>query len=380
ELADYGGRHAIIFGSKGNIRVVNDATAMRSVFYAAAGGIVASHALLVEQALGGDVQRDDLVFSYGYPGNRTPYSRTRVLTPNTYYWMTANVIARFWPIVAPPVREVDEVATEILRAASTALQQMSQNRIVNMALTAGLDSRVILAVGLHAGIDFHTYTYGVNKATALDRAFAPDLAAHAGVNHTLVPRGDVSDEFKAALSRVHYSSHHRGAVSGLARFFGTPDTVAVTGNLLEIGRSFYSRFRDSLPAPVSAEDMTRLHVASMPPRVQKNIDQYGEQQYLSVAHNAFQEFLDTTGYRIIDGLVDPFDLFYWEHRMGTWHGPAMLERDFYGVAFIPFNARSIFEATLGVSQKGRDDSSVFYRLIEMVEPKLLDFPVNPKTW
>src|SRR5690625_4762566 len=55
-LYDYSGRHAIIFGSRGDIRVVNDATAMRSVFYAAEGGVVASHALLVECALGGTVE------------------------------------------------------------------------------------------------------------------------------------------------------------------------------------------------------------------------------------------------------------------------------------------------------------------------------------
>lgn len=39
------------------MRVVTDATAMRSVFYSVDGGVLASHALLVEQALGGEVVR-----------------------------------------------------------------------------------------------------------------------------------------------------------------------------------------------------------------------------------------------------------------------------------------------------------------------------------
>src|SRR5690625_4347321 len=42
-LAIYSGRHVIIFGSYGDIRVVNDATSMRSVFYATSGGVIASH-------------------------------------------------------------------------------------------------------------------------------------------------------------------------------------------------------------------------------------------------------------------------------------------------------------------------------------------------
>src|SRR5699024_3257914 len=94
-LHEYAGRHAVIFGSKGNIKIVNDATAMRSVFYAANGGVVASHALLVEQALGGRIDVDDLPFKYGYPGNWTPYTRTKLLTANTFYWFTAHVIGRF---------------------------------------------------------------------------------------------------------------------------------------------------------------------------------------------------------------------------------------------------------------------------------------------
>src|SRR5699024_12254631 len=85
ELADYGGRHAIIFGSKGNTRVVNDATAMRSVFYAAAGGVGASNAQLAEQALGGVTEDDGMPLRYGDRGNRTHSARRGVLTANTCY-------------------------------------------------------------------------------------------------------------------------------------------------------------------------------------------------------------------------------------------------------------------------------------------------------
>ena len=55
-----------------------------------------------------------------------------------------------------------------------------------MALKARLDSRVILAIGLHAGIDAETYKYGINKATLLARDFAPNLSGRIGVPHKLV--------------------------------------------------------------------------------------------------------------------------------------------------------------------------------------------------
>src|SRR5699024_11092382 len=95
ELSGYSGRHAVLFGSTTHLKIVNDATGMRSVFYAGQGGVVASHALLVERALGGRPVQDRLPVQYGYPGNRTPYLRTKLLIPNTFYDVTHNTTHRF---------------------------------------------------------------------------------------------------------------------------------------------------------------------------------------------------------------------------------------------------------------------------------------------
>ena len=380
-LSEYSGRHAVIFGSLGNIRVVNDATAMRSVFYASDGGVIASHALLVEQALGGEIRVDDLVYRYGYPGNRTPYVRTKLLSANTYYWLTANVVKRFWPLVAPPERDVESVAAEALDAATVAFRNMSAGRKVKMALTAGLDSRTILAVGLRSGVPFDTYTYGIGADTARDQAFAKDLAAHVGVEHTSVPHVELTEELRYSLDEAHYLQHHQGVVNALAHFFGDPTTLAVSGNLLEIGRSFYAiHKRNGADAPVSAETMTGLYYRAISGKTKREIKEYGFDRFMSVSERAFGGFIADTGFDIVQNLVNPFDLFYWEHRMSAWHGPAMVERDFYGVAFIPFNSRRIFEAMLGVAQEQRDESAVFYRMIEMVDRGLLELPVNPKQW
>src|SRR5690625_2426695 len=64
-LAIYTGRHAIIYGDRNNVKIVNDATAMRTVFYASAGGVVASHALLVEETLTGTIRKSEMPFRYG---------------------------------------------------------------------------------------------------------------------------------------------------------------------------------------------------------------------------------------------------------------------------------------------------------------------------
>src|SRR5699024_5769702 len=226
------------------IRVVNDATAMRSVFYAAAGGVVASNAQLVEQALGGVTEDDGMPFRYGYPGNRTPYARTRVLTANTYYWMTANVIRRFWPIMSPAPRTVEEAAEELLDASANALKAIARGKSVALTLSAGLYSRSILAIALHAGVPVDTYTYGDKYSSKVDRLMAADLSNMFGLKHTVIAERTDDPVINWRLRDAVYSIHHGGWVGALRKHFIRRYEVAVLGNALEIGRSNYTPQRN----------------------------------------------------------------------------------------------------------------------------------------
>lgn len=381
KLSWLAGRYAIFFGRRGSVRVVTDATGMRSVFYADDGSTVASHAFLVERSFGEPPVNDRLPFQYGYPGNRTPYPRTKILTPNTYLDVSSASVHRFWPTSAPAPRSVEDVAEESLEAATTALRNASMGRIVKMALTAGLDSRVILAVALRSRIDLETYTYGTTDVTAVDRSLASELAAAFGLRHSVVPQPDRPEELSASLSEVSYASHHKRLLPGLMDWFPSPRAIAMSGNLLEIGRSFYAHMRDSgVSAPTDPASMTELHYRGMSNAAKQRIAKYGEDSWREAARSAFTGFMADTDFGSASDAVDPFDLFYWEHRMGTWHGPAMTERDFYGESLIPFNSRRTFEAMLGVDRDQRDSAAVFYTMIELVDPALLDLPINPKKW
>jgi len=381
ELDKYGGRHAIIFGSFRNIRVVNDATAMRSVFYATKGGIVASHALLVEQALGGIPEENGVPFRYGYPGNRTPYSHTKILTPNTYYWMTANVVRRFWPILPPAPRTVDEAARELLEASANALKAVARGKSVALTLTAGLDSRSILAIALHAGIPVDTYTYGNKYSSKVDRLMAADLSNMFGLKHTVIAERTDDPVVNWRLRDAVYSSHHGGWVGALRKHFIGRYEVAVLGNALEIGRSNYTPQRNQgATAPLTANSMATLHYMKVGKHVKRLIDEFDADRFHEISRTAFQDYIEDTGFDVVAGMLDPFDQFYWEHRMATWQGVAMSERDFYGEPFIPYNSRRVFEAMLGTPFESRRADEAALRMVEMVEPRLLDFPVNPKTW
>lgn len=383
-LDEYSGRHAIFYGRGAHVRVLSDATAMRAIFYAVEGGIVASHAVLVEQGLGGPIVKDDLPFKYGYPGNRTPYPRTRLLTANTLYDVQEGQVRRFWPRRAPKARSVEEAANEVLERSATALRRIAQQRPVRMALTAGLDSRTLLAIVHHSGIDYETYTYGHGGDTEMDRNLAADLAASIGVRHTLVPKVRRDPEQRARLDEAHYGPHHQAAVGQLAAWLDDPSTAILTAHVLESGgRNFVkTRVVDGVPSapPTTAAAMARMQFLTMEPSARSAIREWGRGEYFVRAEAAFQDYIGASEYDRTLGLLDPFDQLYWEHRMSAWHGTAMVERDFYGEAFIPYNSRAVLAALLGVPQPDRLTGAPLYALIKMVYPRLLDLPINPKSW
>ena len=66
--------------------------------------------------------------------------------------------------------------------------------------------------------------------------------------------------------------------------------------------------------------------------------------------------------------------------MATWYGPAMVERDFYGESFIPFNSHAVFEQMLGVDKELRERNETFIAAVTLVDSRLLSIPINPSSW
>lgn len=379
-LSELTGRFAVIYGSASAPHVVSDATGMRAVFYAETGLPVASHAHLVDVTSGGSGTREHRVFAFGHPGNRTPYPTTKLLTPNTSLDVRTGQVHRFWPTSPIPVRQFDEVARQAIEQALAGLSALARNRPVRVALTAGLDSRLMVALARYADIDFETYTYDHTRV-GIDRAVAQEVSKMIGVRHSVIPSARPNRELSRLLATANYQPHHVSVVSGLMEYFPDESSLAVTGNLLEIGRRFFAPMvRAGVVEPRTPETLADLHRLKMRWKVRQTISEQGEAKWMSAATEDFAEFAEDTDFFSAAELVDPFDLFYWEHRMGAWHGPVMNERDFYAEACIPLNVRSIFEAMLGVEPDRREDGSVFVRMVELLFPELLNIPVNPSRW
>jgi len=380
ELDNYSGRHAVIFGSQDHPMVVTDATGMRSVFYDENFGSFSSHAFIVarQRTL---IQESDLPFRFGYPGNRTPFDGVRLLIPNNYLDVAQGGVRRFYPRAEIDARSVSTAAEETSFYASNALAQVAARRPLRLALTAGLDSRVMLSLLASEGVEFETFTYGNRDDTLVDRKVAAALSAQVGVVHSELTKPLRDTQIQSALDQAHYKSLHQRWVPTLKSWFGDANTTCVTANLLEIGRSFYGRYRRSkVQRPTNSVAMWNLHRMSMGKSARSALLEFGRSRADEIGVSAFEGFLRDTDYESSLGYLDSFDQFYWEHRMGSWHGPAMVERDFYSETFIPFNSRKIFEVMLGVEIEKRDSGDMFTAMINSSSPHLLEIPINPTQW
>ena len=62
--------------------------------------------------------------------------------------------------------------------------------------------------------------------------------------------------------------------------------------------------------------------------------------------------------------INILDLFYWEHRMGSWQAQSQLEWDIVQESFTPFNHRKLIEIMLSVKPELRQEPDyVFFKNI-----------------
>lgn len=376
------GRYAVLFGSAENISIVSDATATRSIFYSENGGVVASHASLVEYILGGSVECSDLPVRLGFPGNHTPYPRTKILTANLVYRVSKNQLYRYWPNKNLTELSTSDAAEVTISSGANALAKLSEERTVAIAMTAGFDSRLVLAAAVQAGIEFETFTYGEKSSdTKVDRLVANDLAELVGVKHAVPPVKKASPMLSNRLDGATYGSHHKKWVAGMAEYFDDPQVAIVSGNLMELGRGHYTDVEAlGLTDGNDPSVLAQMYVKRFPKKTKREIESsMGMKRYLEKIEPLFAQWLEEIG-GFTPEFLPSVTQFYWEHRMAAWYGPAMLERDFYGESFIPFNSHTVFEALLGVDKELRESNQTFIDAINSVDARLLKIHVNPKTW
>jgi hypothetical protein len=119
-------------------------------------------------------------------------------------------------------------------------------------------------------------------------------------------------------------------------------------------------------APLTPQVMEHLSSRQSAPRSRKAVDQY----------RAWSAKVGLTE----AAWIRDYDLFYWEHRMGTWGANQLTETD-AAIDSVPVvNSRYLYEAMLGTSLGARRTGAVATAVIKRLWPELMQYPVNGSAW
>lgn len=374
--ARFGGRWVLIGTTPRRRFLLHDALGLRQVFHTVAAPVQ----VMSEPGLGGSLlglspsqsaQRfvRSRPFSdnaeYRWPGTATPFSDIRHLLPNHWLDLDHGSTHRYWPTRALP-RLSAEAATRRLVPLLTGLVDAAAARFpLALGLTAGLDSRLVLAASRRHAADLHFVTVHQQRmADDHDDLMVPGrLLDRLGLKHEILPARPMSDTF-ANRFRDHVFLPH--AVYGpdaeaIYRRFQRRFAV-VTGSGAEVGRcSFRNHMSVRRGRPITPYTLAHLQRMGREP----------------FALRAFERWLANAGPR--HG-VPLLDLFEWEQGHGNWLAMTQQEFDIAWREIVtPYNCREVLTTLLAVPEAFRSapQSPLFHRLIRQLWPEVLEEPVNP---
>lgn len=375
------GRFALLYMTAGTWKATSDAIGLRSIYYTISdGGVVAgSHAHLVWQQRSVREHRPPLPGRWGYPGAYTAYEDVFLLTPNTSLDFARGSPERFYPSSPLPVVARDELVDLCLSVGRNVLTNLLARSPVAISLTAGIDSRVTLALAEPFGDRLRYFTYWNRPAHSVDVSLGQAIADRFALSHQVVTGaaldywGDGS-EFAAFAHQLRLNSfgvHDIALIPMYCGAFSQWETIHVRSNMYEIGRADFQK-RFPVLKPTDVERATEYYARWAGAR---RMAGHTEQ-----IRAAFDDYFVRAQWNEALPYVDASDLYFWEHRMPSWQSNVLLESDCVFETAILLNSRDVMAKMAGQPVKERIDGQLHRTLMSRVLPELLDYPVNPTTW
>lgn len=374
-----GGRWALVAATSSRSIIFHDALGLRQIVYSNIEHMdalwVMSQPGIAQHLFDLDMHADAIEFldsadvrlrqEYRWPLTATAFRKISRLLPNHYLNLDTGHSTRYWPNKELAKIELD-AGLELLHQQLTGLMEaLSHRQDFVIGMTAGLDSRLLLAAckNLQGKFSATTIRQAHMKEPHEDITVTTRLMEKLGISHKLVKSSPiVSPGFSKAfkenvyLSHVHYEPDAYAILKGFLR-----EKVVVTGSGSEVGR--LPNRNDYLPGQ---KVFSAIELAE-----QQNMDNS------DFAIKQIEKWLNETR-NTHD--VHLLDIFSWEQAHGVWLASTQIEFDIaWREIFTPYNCRDLLVTLLRIDEKYRQqaENQVYNMLIERMWPALLQVPVNP---
>ncbi|RJN32972.1 hypothetical protein [Nesterenkonia natronophila] len=379
----------VVFARQGDeVRVQSDAIGSRAVFYDREVSIVASHVGIVGKTLKrkpsrftkwvGQVRTND------FPGRTTPYDQVWQLTPNTELSVESGRVHRVGPRPFVPL-SVDEAADVVVPLLEKQVRILTESdRDIIVSASAGVDSRTSLAAFGRSGeknVQAFTYTKALGSGRQSGELHRDKLAAtmssELGLPHQMFDLNTAEKPPEAYVRVLRELSPRRSntVISWVYHQHLPHDSLHVRGQINGVGKW---HFAQSLHFAETMEISAR-RMASLTKRG-KDVKRPLDDPWWEPGEAGFQEYIDKTKLRSIPTGYRLTDMFLWEHRVANWNHAHIVESDVTFDTYQLFGSRKMIRLLLSVPELDRVQLTLFRRIIERMQPSLLDYPLNGKTW
>ena len=300
-----------------------------------------------------DIPQEDHWYPFGLTGKQGIHR----LLPNHVLDSTSFTARRVQNPTLQPTGDDAELAQQIADRLRTNVELICRHAKAEINLTAGRDSRMILAAARAVAPDVSFVTTRLPTFGAkIDCELAGRIAGRFGLRHTIRPFLNPRPDDLAAWQRdtgACVAGQTWKAVTTSRH--APPDVVRVSGLCGEIARGFYWEPGDR-EVPAVPELLRRMHLPVAGPVVA-----------------AGEAWLQTT-----EGTVEQvLDLAYIEQRLGCWAGPAFYGHHHHLCTFSPFNDTVLIRWMQQLSPAYRQAERLAEDVIRRLWPELLEFPFNP---
>ncbi len=377
---DIGGRFAVIYEDEQGCKIFHDAGGQREVYcHEGDYGLSCASQLTILARFMDAVDNPDedvkelyfssdfLDFNKQWIGEDTIYNDTKCLRPNHYLDMESGIIKRYWP-VSPLERVKIEHAVELASSMFKGfLKAASLRKELILPVTAGWDSRILLAASREISDDVMYYIIKFKHMddSHLDIKIPQRLLEKLGLGFNVIEAQEHVDKRFAETFCGNTAYCRENNLPGVYNVFFKlfPGRINLSGQMSEVIRSYrgdpFKHIDDFYSTCVARGSRSGYY--------SKNYVKKSSRKWIESTMKLAQQMN-----------VDPFALFYWEEWL-NWEASQRSETDIALEEYPPFNCRSLMALLLSVKPSYRNKYScgLYRKLMEKMWPEVLSEPINP---
>lgn len=363
----WGGRWVIFISIKNNLIAMTDCCGLKQLFYAE--NVFGSQSRYVAYATNKEKNTEATHYiqmamtidkEYSWPLDSTLYNEVKRLLPNHLY--IRNHVERFKPSEQFSNMGQSERINAISILLKNIVKAATYHAKLAVTLTAGWDSRLVLAScnNVKENTNVLTLKYHHMPNNHIDIEISKQLCKKYGYEYKVLTCNSLNSEFVEDYRNHSENAHDYWIqMAQSIRDYKYENWLWTKGSCNEISRNSSGILYNW---QINSRILSKLY-GIYPCNYSKAIIE----EWLKEA----KCYASQTNYSVMD-------IFYWEHRLGSWLAECLNESDIAGETFTPFNVRAYFELIKYIAvEKRTSPNYLFFQEILKKMDMSLDIPINP---